>query len=355
MRPSTGRCLRKISRYSLRLSLTVMATAAPAASGHAATVVRRVAAMGTVLEVRVTADDGPTAAAASEAAVRSVEAAERRLSTWRRDSELSRVNAAAPGVPVRLSAATSADLAAALRWAAATGRAFDPACGSLVAAWGLRGGAGEPGEDALERALAAAGPGAVRLEGFTAVKTRPGVRLDAGGFGKGVALDRACRAALGAGARGVALDFGGQVRLAGDVGVVRVAVADPDRRLRAAAVVAVGSGSVATSGDSERRVVTASGRRVGHLIDPRSGRPASDFGSVTVWAASGVAADCLSTALFVMGPEAGMRWLARHPDIEALYLVRGRRGLRRIATPGMRRMLALGGRRLRGVGRPRAD
>ena len=78
-------------------------------------------------------------------------------------------------------------------------------------------------------------------------------------------------------------------------------------------------GSLATSAGSERdRVVAA--RRVGHVIDPRSGHPAPFNGSVIVWHERALAADILSTALFVMGPPAGLRWAERH-DVAALFQV----------------------------------
>jgi thiamine biosynthesis lipoprotein len=69
------------------------------------------------------------------------------------------------------------------------------------------------------------------------------------------------------------------------------------------------SGSVATTAQSER-YVDVGGERYGHVLDPRTGRPVPALGSVTVVAADPVVADILSTALFVMGPEAGRRWAA---------------------------------------------
>ena len=95
--------------------------------------------------------------------------------------------------------------------------------------------------------------------------------------------------------------------------------------------------SVSTSGNSERgrRV---GGRRIGHLLDPRSGRPARDFGSVTVIAPSALAADILSTAFFVLGPEEGLALSARlrREGVvqEVLYLVEREGALDALASPG---------------------
>ena len=84
-----------------------------------------------------------------------------------------------------------------------------------------------------------------------------------------------------------------------------------------AATVRLTEGSLATSGNSERG---HDGR--GHILDPSDGRPAEDFGSVTVSTRDPLAADCLSTALFVMGPDAGMRWVEGRAGVEAVFMVR---------------------------------
>ena len=73
----------------------------------------------------------------------------------------------------------------------------------------------------------------------------------------------------------------------------------------------------------------------GHIIDPRSGVPVEDWGAVTVIASDPVAADCLSTALFVMGPERGIEWLQGRPEIEAVFVKRRGEHLELIATAGL--------------------
>src|SRR5262249_37175015 len=91
-----------------------------------------------------------------------------------------------------------------------------------------------------------------------------------------------------------------------------VDLADPRRRDRAVATLRLDRGSVATSGNSEHGIEVA-GRRYGHLLDPRTGRPAPDFGSLAVWAADPLLADCLSK-LYVLGPDRALAWVAAHPN-----------------------------------------
>jgi thiamine biosynthesis lipoprotein len=259
---------------------------------------RRLAVMGTSLEIHVEAADRNQALAASERAVAAIEAAEDRLSTWRDDSELARLNS---GQAVPLSPALAADLEEAQRCREETDGAFDPAVGRLVQAWGLRSGGRRPDPEELRKVV-------------ESIRERTDLVLEEGGFGKGAGLADAMRA-LGAVTRAW-LDLGGQTVV---LGRWDIPVADPRFRERPVVALTIDGGSVSTSGNSERGIVV-DGERLGHILDPRSGRPAPDFGSLTVWTADPLRADCLSTGLYVMGPESALGWAAGHPVVEVLVL-----------------------------------
>ena len=282
--------------------------------------------MGTALTIEIEAVDRPAALAASEVALRALEAAETRLSTWTGASELARLNAATPGRPVPLSPALARDLAGARHCFELTGGAFDPGVGALVDLWDLRGAGRVPSAEERARALAGGGFSALRLDGGTATRTRGGMRLEEGGFGKGAGLDDALAALAGRpGVVSAALDLGGQVALHGAGREFQVAVADPRRRSRAVVELSVAAGSLSTSAASERGIVVG-GVPYGHHLDPRRGVPVPDFGSVTVWAPSALLADCLSTGLYVLGPEAALAWAAAHPEVGVLVLEPRREG-----------------------------
>ena len=98
-----------------------------------------------------------------------------------------------------------------------------------------------------------------------------------------------------------------------------VAIAHPARRHQVALALTLTTGSLATSGASERsRVVD--GRPVGHILDPRTGQPIHRPESVTVWHEDPLAADILSTALYVMGADNGLDHAEQH-GVAALFLV----------------------------------
>ena len=322
----------------LRLSLCLNGSPLPPERPGSARVERRVAAMGTMLDLAVSARDRAAALEASESAVREIGRVEESLTTWRPGGPLERLNAARPGEIVWLDPEVAAVLAEVFAWSERTQRAFDPTVLPLVRAWGLRGGGRVPGAAELSRALAATGRERFRLIAATgeARRLHADAGIDEGAWGKGYALDRAVAVLRGAGVREATVDLGGQVSV---VGGTAVAIADPNDRKRPAVTLTVADESVSTSGNSERGLDVA-GRRIGHLLDPHTGRPAPDFGSVTVLAPSGLMADVLSTAFFVLGPEKGLelsfRLRSQGFENQALFLIVTDGRVRALASPGLK-------------------
>ena len=296
---------------------------------------RRVAAMGTLLGIEVTASSRLAALRASEAAVEVVEAAEQRLSTWRPDSELSLLCAAPVGERREVSALLARDLERALYWRDETSRAFTPTARPLVEAWGLREGGREPSPEEMALALERSSADSMRFELPHVTRLMEGAGIEEGGFGKGVALDDAGAALLAAGARGAFLDFGGQTLLLGETSPTFTALAHPDDRALGVLRLELRPGSSATSGNSERGI-EVDGVRLGHVLDPRSGGPARDFGSLTVLAPNATDADCLSTALYVLGPDEALRFAEARPRVDVVLLERAEGHLRVRATSGLR-------------------
>jgi thiamine biosynthesis lipoprotein len=323
--------LRRADRRKSTAALKTLAFAAFLLSGcaHPALSERRVMLMGTALDVEIEAADRPAALAASERAVEALEAAEARLSTWRDDTELARLNRAPIGEPMPLSPTLARELQAARHCWEETGGAFDPGVGSLVRAWGLRSGGRIP---ELAELRAAQGISGLRLSNGTAVREKD-LLLEEGGWGKGAGLVDALEALKRDGVARASLDLGGQVAVLG--GGWEVPVADPRQRDRSVVVLKVDGGSVSTSGNGERGIVVE-GKRLGHILDPRTGKPAPDFGSLTVWTADPLRADCLSTGLYVLGPERALAWAAAHPGVEVLVLRTDGDRLRALASPGLR-------------------
>ena len=251
---------------------------------------------------------------ALDAALDHVAALESRLSNWRPASELSRLNAT--GSADDASEPLRAVLDSALVLAELTQGAFDPSVEPLTRVWDLRGAGRAPDAHELAAARSRVDWRRVRLTGSSV--SLGGALLDLGGVGKGFALDRAAAVLRERGVRAATLDAGGQLLLLGD-DECATWVAHPARRDTPAARVVFAGGSLSTSSQSER-FVRAAGRRIGHILDPRSGQPLATRASVSVWAASGTRADALSTGLLVLGREAAGAFAAAHPEIGVLWL-----------------------------------
>lgn len=266
-----------------------------------------------------------------ERALLVLEQTEAELSTWRADSAISTLNRTPVNTSWRAAPALCETFATLAEWHRSSGGAFDPAIGRLIDVWDLHGAGRIPLASELVRARAASGFAHLDFDrvGCT-VTRRADVTVDVGAFGKGDALDRVERV-LGAGPWMV--DLGGQVSVHGvppGMSGWPVAIADPQDRTRPRAHITMHEGSLSTSAGSERDVIVK-GRRVGHILDPHTGAPVAFHGSVTVWHRRGLVADILSTALFAMGLDNGLRWADLH-GISACYLIPGGRGQLRMVT-----------------------
>ncbi len=283
---------------------------------------RTVHLMGTWATLVVEAADRSAGLQALEQMVGVIERAEASLSTWRADSVLGALNRHSAGQPFGLPPALCGLWPRLARWHRLTDGAFDPAVGRLVEAWGLRADGSVPAPDALRAALAATGFAHFGFDAETCRVTRTvDATLDAGAFGKGEALRRLM--AVAGDGHAWMVDFGGQVAAGGRPAAQGwpVAVAHPSRRHQPALELFLAVGSLATSGASERTRVVGD-RPVAHILDPRTGLPVHRHGSVTVWHDDPLAADVLSTALYVMGAGEGLDYAERH-GVAALFLAPG--------------------------------
>ena len=267
--------------------------------------------MGTHVRLVAYAGDRQAGLQRLEVLLQAIEQTERQISTWLPRSDLSRINDLPPTARFELEPGLCSTLQRLAYWHAQTGGAFDPAVGALVQAWGLRGTGAWPDDAALARTRPSTGFDRFDLDvtSCTIARTAAGVTIDAGGFGKGEALHRA-RVAAGSGGAAWMVNLGGQVAVGGGRppdGAWTVGVAHPSRRNERLVSLELTDGSLAVSGGSERDL-RVDGRRVGHVIDPRTGYPARFDGSVVVWHAEALVADVLSTALYVMGPDDGLAW-----------------------------------------------
>ena len=275
---------------------------------------RRFRALGSECLVRVVVtDDDPSGPGLLDGAIGLLDDIESRWSRFRPDSELSALNAHS-GSPVFTSPDTATVVAMAIEAWRVTGGLFDPTVHDALVASGY-----DRTFDDIDAAGGPSGPsGPAPVPGPADIEVDervglvvlpPGCHIDLGGIGKGRAADLVIDQLMAAGAAGVCVDLGGDVRVGGltvgggDDWVI--AVDDPFEPGRDLALLRLAGGAVTTSSRVKRRWSTGSGP-AHHLIDPTSGRPAeSGLAAVTVVAGSAAWGEVHAKAALIAGPRRG--------------------------------------------------
>lgn len=297
---------------------------------------------GTTFSVKVISQpDAPLGEpAVAQTIQRELNAIDASMSTWKDDSELSRLNRAPVGEAVSVSAPLFTVLELAAQVHGRSTGAFDVTVGPLVNRWGF-GPDGRPATapDDAELAALRAQVGQQHLvldaAGPTVTRQVDGLSADLSAIAKGYAVDRVSDALLALGHDRHMVEIGGELRARGDNGEGRpwrIAIEKPDTLKRTPFdVVGLRDEAMATSGDY-RNYLELDGQRVSHTIDPRNGRPVTHaLASVTVVADSCAQADAWATALTVLGPEEGAAVADAH-DVAATFLVRTGDGFTQSAT-----------------------
>ncbi|HVX16006.1 MAG TPA: FAD:protein FMN transferase [Pirellulales bacterium] len=291
-------------------------------------------AMACQFEVFFNAGQYPNASDAALTAFDLVDRLEEQMTVYRDTSDISRINRFAFDRPVQVEPLLFQLLSRAGELHHATTGAFDITSGPLSKAWGFfrRSGA-VPGDADLAEARERVGGEHLQLhpETSTVRFLKPGMEINLGAIGKGYALDRVAEQMVSAGI-GHFLWHGGQSSLVargacgqaadGSGGWV-VDLRHPLRPERSVVEIRLRDRALATSG-AGTQFFRHEGRRYGHILDPRSGRPAEGVYSATVVAPTAADADALSTALYVLGPEAAGDWCRQHPEVGLLMFAPGR-------------------------------
>jgi len=268
--------------------------------------VGRFTAMASPCEVLVDTDDRAEAEAVRQVAEAEAQRIERTFSRYLAGNIVHQINHA-EGRPVRVDAETVhlIDYAVAC-WESSYGM-FDITSGALRRAWKFDGSDRVPTESAIREALAFVGWHRVTWAG-DALTMPAGMEIDFGGIGKEYAVDRTAVLVAARTAAPFLVNFGGDLYASGERRGGRpwaVGVDDPDRTGEAALYrVEFARGGLATSGDA-RRYVIWKGKRLGHILNPKTGWPVADAPrAVTVLGETCLEAGTLSTLAYLRGPGA---------------------------------------------------
>jgi FAD:protein FMN transferase len=305
-------------------------TLAPPSSETALLLHQRRRAMATHFEI-ILPFGTPGAAEMGEEAFEMLDALEDQMTVYRDSSEISRLNQRAFGGPVRVEHRLFGLLDLAARIHRDTEGAYDITAGALIKAWGFfRGPRRVPPERERAAVRERVGMQWVTLdaERRTVRFQRPGLEINLGSIGKGYALDRMARLLRAEWSISRMLLHGGTSSVYAGGGLPdeergwQGAILHPWDRQRRLARVWLRDRALGTSAATHQHL-EYNGQKLGHLLDPRTGWPASGIASASVLAPSAAEADALSTAFYVGGLELAQRYCANHPGIAAIVLPDG--------------------------------
>ena len=311
----------------LCVSVAMLAAACSSEPDAPATVLaqRSYPSMGSELKLSAWTTDETGAAEVFDQVHREFDRLENLLSVWKQGSDVVRLNNNAGIAPVKVDRDTIEVLRVAREAGDLTRGKFDITFGALSDIWRFDHDQDNviPGRDLIEPRLKRIDYRAVEVDSTagTAFINRPNMRIHLGGIGKGYAIDRAVAMFKARGLTDFMIQFGGDLYVAGtDRGRPwKLAIADPRGQHDPFATLQITDGTFSTSGDYERFFIK-DGKRYHHLIDPDFGEPAMGCRSVTIVANRAVMADVLSTGVFIMGPDDGMKLIESLPDVEGVIV-----------------------------------
>ena len=263
----------------------------------------RFTAMAGPCEILVDTDSQPRAQRALELAQSEARRIERKFSRYLPDSEVGRINGSR-GAPVTVDEETALLLDYAATCYEMSLGMFDITSGVLRRAWKFDGSDRVPTEATVAGLLPHVGWSRVAWGDHT-LTLPAGMEIDLGGIGKEYAVDRAANLIAAQFPDSFVVNFGGDLYASGLRRGGRpwgIGVDDPERTGRAAVSrIPLSQGGLATSGDA-RRYILFEGRRLGHILNPKTGWPIEGAPrSVTVIAPTCVEAGTLSTLAYLKG------------------------------------------------------
>lgn len=295
--------------------------------------------MGVEFGMVLYAPSAEAAELASQAAYARIAELDALLSDYDPASELSKLSqSSGSGTAFKVSPDTMVVLRHALEVSRKSDGAFDVTIGPCTRLWrkARRDGA-LPSPELLEEARNAVGWQHVKLDeaGSTVTLEQPHMRLDLGALAPGYAADEAMRLLRKQGIRSALVDASGDVVLGdappGQKGwKVALAPLDPQRP-KPSMTLYLSKCSISTSGDLFR-FVEIGGKHYSHLIDPRTGLGVTDRRTTTVIAPTGITSDALASAVYVMGPKAGLSLVEQTPEAAAIVVEYMPQGAPRLHT-----------------------
>ena len=281
--------------------------------------------MGSRFDITVVAKDQVEADSYIDLAINEITRIEKLISSWDANSQTSEVNRNAGIKPVKVDAELFNLIQRAIGISNLTDGAFDISYASMDKIWKFDGSMTEmPSEESIKNSVEKVGFHNIILdkEKSTVFLKLKGMKIGFGAIGKGYAADKAKDLLISKGVVSGIINASGDMNTWGkqpDGKEWKVAITNPMDKNKVFALLPITDGAVVTSGNYEK-YVNFNNVRYTHIIDPRSGYPATGIISVTVFAPKAELADALATSVFVMGKEVGLNRIEQLPKVECIII-----------------------------------
>ena len=281
--------------------------------------------MGSRFDITVVANSENEGNHFIDLAVAEIKRIEKIISSWDKNSETSKINQNAGIKPVKVSDELYNLINRAIKISQLTDGAFDISYASMDRIWKFDGSMKQmPTPEAIKQSVEKVGFKNIVLnpEDTTVFLKLKGMKIGFGAIGKGYAADKAKKLLQLQGVMGGIINASGDLNAWGTQANGKnwmVAITNPLNKKNAFSWLPVINSAVVTSGNYEK-FVEFNGKRYTHIIDPRTGYPASGTKSVTIFAKSAELADALATSVFVMGVETGLDFINQLKGVECVIV-----------------------------------
>ncbi|PIN68629.1 hypothetical protein COV93_08760 [Candidatus Woesearchaeota archaeon CG11_big_fil_rev_8_21_14_0_20_43_8] len=275
--------------------------------------------MGTEVTITIITNDTTNGHLAIDSAFDAIGSVEDMMSSYRNNSELSRLN---QEKKMEVSEPLSYNIKKSIHYSNISAGAFDISIDPILKIWDNVKYTGKiPTEEEVNETLNAVGWKRINITGDV-VQIGDDMSLNLGGIAKGYAIDMAIGSLISNKIKDALVDAGGDIRTIGSKGGSpwRIALQNPRDKTQYLTIIDSFNGTVVTSGDYERYFIT-DGKKIIHIADPRTGYSAEGLISVTIATSLlAIDADALSTAVFVLGKDDGMKLVESLDHVEALIV-----------------------------------
>lgn len=281
--------------------------------------------MGSRFDITVVADNEAEGNHYIDLAVAEISRIEKIISSWDENSQTAKINRNSGIRPVVVDPELFQLIERALAISKLTDGAFDISYASMDKIWKFDGSMTEmPSPEAIKASVAKVGFQHIILNkaDHSVYLDQKGMKIGFGAIGKGYAADKAKALLMSKGVKAGIINASGDMNTWGtqpsgkdwEVGIV-----NPLNKNKVFAVLPLHQGAVVTSGDYEK-YVRFNGVRYTHIINPKTGYPATGIISATVFAPKAELADALATSIFVMGIDVGLNRINQLPNIECILI-----------------------------------